>query len=207
MWPSKKDKDITLPPEKGLEIAIGVQWRKGKDEVVIITDKEKFVLNGKNELFLEITSSNAGYIKVQIIPDFKKRIIRVVEVIDINNTNATGENRGKISFAGVRESKAYIVPIDKYLKQWDENIKDLDKKIRTQKIRRNISLIVGALVASANIYLFTINKSPARYLNIVATIVIIYISFQLWKAFRDLCVTHEEFKDQRLKAFEIVKKE
>jgi hypothetical protein len=107
MWPSKKDKDIILPPGKGLEIAIGVQWRKDKDEVVIITDNEKFVLNGKNELFLEVTSSNAGYIKVQIIPDFKKRTISVVEVIDVNNSNVTGENREKISFAGVRESKDY----------------------------------------------------------------------------------------------------
>jgi hypothetical protein len=207
MWPSKKDKDIILPPGKGLEIAIGVQWRKDKDEVVIITDNEKFVLNGKNELFLEVTSSNAGYIKVQIIPDFKKRTISVVEVIDVNNSNVTGENREKISFAGVRESKDYILPIDKYLKKWDENIEKLDKKIRTQKFRRNLFLIIGAIAAAANIYIFTINNSPARYLNIVATIVIIYVSINLWKEFRELYVAYEKLKDQRLKVFEIAKKE
>lgn len=207
MWPSKKDKDIILPPGKGLEIVLGVEWRRGKDEVVIITDKEKFVLNGKNELFLEITSSNAGYIKVQIIPDFKKKTINIVEVIDVNDANVTGENRGKISFAGVRESKDNVVYIDKYLKQFDENIQILDKKIRIQKIRRNIFLIFGALAAAANIYLFAINNSPVRYLNVVATIIIIYASFHLWKSFRELCMAYEEYKEQRPSIFEIAKKE
>lgn len=207
MLPSKKDKDITFPPGKGLEIAFGVEWRRGKDEVVIITDKEKYVLNGKNELFLEITSSNAGYIKVQIIPDFKKRTINVVEVIDVNATHITEESRGKIALAGVRESNDRIMSIDKYLKQWDDNIKDLDKKIHTQKIRRNIFLIFGALAAAANIYLFAINKDPDRYINVVATIIVICASFHLWKSFRDLCRACEEYKDQRLKVFEIAKKE
>lgn len=207
MWPSKKDDDIKLPPGRTLEIGFSVEWRRGKNEVVIITDNETFVLDGNNELYLEITSSNTDPIMVQIIPDFKKRVINVVEVINVNATHDTGKNKGKIMFAGVRSSKDNAISIDKYLKAWDDNIEAFGKKIHGYKIRRNIFITVGALVIVGNVYLFTINNSPMRYLNALAVIAMMYASLRLLNSYRDLFRIYEEYKEQRLRAFEIVKKE
>jgi hypothetical protein len=204
MWPSKKDEDIKIPPGRTLEIGFGVEWIRGKNEVVITTEKERFVLDGKNELFLEITSSNADSIKVQIVPDFKKRIINVVEIID---ANATCTNRGKISFAGVHKSKDDTISIDKFLKAWDENIETFGKRIHQCKIRRNIFIILGAIIAIGNAYLFTINNSPMRYINAFAVAVIVYILFRLLKSYRDLFRVYDDYKKQRSQAFEVVKNE
>lgn len=205
MWPFKKNKDITIPQGKSLEIGFGIEWIRGKEEVVIITDKEKFVLNGKNELFLEITSSNAGSIKVQIVPDFKKKVINIVEILDLNATQAEWKNKGKILLTGVNRSKDGVMSIDESLKMWDENIEIFGKKIERSKERRNIFLIFGSVAAAGNAYLFTINNSPERYLNIIATIIIVYASFHLWNSIRGLCREYEKYKELRLKAFEITK--
>jgi len=207
MWPSKKDDDIKLPPGRTLEIGFSVEWRRGKNEVAITTDNETFVLDGKNELYLEITSSNTDPIMIQIIPDFKKRVIDVVEVINANATPEAGKNKGKIMFAGVRSSKDDAMSIDKYLKAWDENIEAFGKRIHGYEKRRNTYTILGAIVVIGNAYLFTINSSPIKYLNAVATIIIVYVLFRMWNSLRELGRLYEEYKEQRLKAFEVVKNE
>jgi hypothetical protein len=208
MWPDKKDDDVTLPPGRTLEIGFGVEWRRGKNEVIITTEKEKFVLNGQNELFLEITSSNTDPIMVQIVPDFKKRTINVVEVINANATYVKGKNKGKISFAGIRPSKEDDnVSIDKYLKAWDENIESFGRRIHSYKKRRNIYTIFGIIVIIGNVYLFTINESPIKYLNAAVAIIIVYVLFRMWNSLRELGRLYEEYKEQRSKAFEVAKNE
>jgi hypothetical protein len=221
MWPSKKDKWVTIPPGKSVEINFGVEWRKDKEEVVIITDNNKFVLDGKNELFLEVTSSNADSVKIQIVPDFKKRTINVIEVIDINASQTTGENKGKISLVGIgpsvdmsrdvsrnvsrNVSNNNTFSIDKYLEAHDENIESFGKRISGYKARRNIFMIFGALVVTGNVYLFNINTYPMRYINIAAIAIITYASVRLWYSYKDLYTTYEKYREQRSKMFEIVK--
>jgi hypothetical protein len=221
MWPSKKDKWVTIPPGKSVEINFGVEWRKDKEEVVIITDNNKFVLDGKNELFLEVTSSNADSVKIQIVPDFKKRTINVIEVIDINASQTTGENKGKISLVGIgpsvdmsrdvsrnvsrNVSNNNTFSIDKYLEAHDENIESFGKRISGYKVRRNIFMIFGALVVTGNVYLFNINTYPMRYINIAAIAIITYASVRLWYSYKDLYTTYEKYREQRSKMFEIVK--
>lgn len=205
MWPSKKDKGITLPPGKSIEIGFGVEWRKGKDEVVIITDSERFVLDGKNALFLEVTSSNADSIRVQIVPDFKKRVINAVEVINADAKPVTGEDKAKISFAGVSTSKDDSLSIGELLQRWDENIEEFGKRIHGYKRRRNAFMIFATVVAIGNVYLFTINNGPTKYLNIVAVAILIYVSFRLWNSYKGLDRVYEKYKEQRSQAFEIAK--
>lgn len=205
MWPSKKDEDIKIPPERTLEIGFSVEWIRGKNEVVITSGKEKFVLDGKNELYLEITSSNTDPITVQIVPDFKKRVINVVEVLNVNATH--GKRKGRISFAGVRSSKDDAISIDKYLKTWDENIETFGKRIHGYKIRRNIYVTIGTIVIIGNMYLFAINNGPMRYLNAFAVVAIMYTLFRLLNSYRGLFRVYEEYKEQRLRAFEVVKNE
>lgn len=221
MWPSKKDKWVTIPPGKSAEINFGVEWRKDKEEVVIITDSGKFVLDGKNELFLEAASSNADSVKVQIVPDFKKRVINVVEVIDVNANQTTGENKCKISLAGIVPSvdtsgdmsvnisrdvsSNDTFSIDKYLKAYDENIESFGKKISGYKTRRNVFMTFATLVIVGNVYLFTVNNGPMKYLNMVVIVIIAYAAIRLWNAYKDLGRIYEEYKKHRSKVFEVVK--
>jgi len=205
MWPSKKDEGISLPPGRSIEIDFCVEWKKGKDEVVITTDKEKFVLNGKNELFLEVTSSNADTVRVQIVPDFKKRTIDIVEIINANVKQTTDKNRGKIALVSIGTSKDETVHIGEFLKKWDENIETFGKRINGHKIRRNIFMIFGIMVAAGNTYMFIINNSPMRYINAAFVIVCIYLMSRLWISYRGLFRAYEEYKEQRSRAFEVAK--
>lgn len=205
MWPYKKDKGISIPPGKSVEIGFGVEWKRGKDEVVIISDKERFVLNGKNELFLEVTCDNADPVKVQIVPDFKKRVINVVEVINISDKQTSDKNKGKISFVGMDTSKDTNISIGELLKRWDESIEMFDKRIRGYKRRRNVFMTFAVVIAAGNMYLFTINDSPMKYLNIAAVTILAYASFRLWKSYKELIILYEEYKKDRSQVFETVK--
>jgi hypothetical protein len=225
MWPSKKDKWITIPPGKSVEINFGVEWRKDKEEVVIITDNDKFVLDGKNELFLEVTSGNTDTIKVQIVPDFKKRTINVIEVIDANANQTTGKNKGKISLVGIDPSADIsrgmsrnmsndisittsnndIFYIDKYLEAHDKNIESFGKRISGYKTRRNIFIIFAVVVIVGNAYIFTISSGYMKYINMVAIAIIAYVVIRLWNAYKDLDRAYKEYKENRSKVFEVVK--
>lgn len=205
MWPSKKDRGIAIPPGGSIEIGFGVEWKRDKNEVVIITDKEKFVLNGKNELFLEVTSDNANPVRVQIVPDFRKRVINIVEVLDANTKQKTDGKKGKISLVGIGESKVDPISIDEHLKKWDEKIDMFGKRIKMYKMRKNKFMIFAAIVAISNIYLFAISNGPTKYINVVAVAIIVYASLRLHNAYRDLHKSYEEYKEQRSKAFEVAK--
>jgi hypothetical protein len=205
MWTHKKDDGISLPPGRSLEIELCVEWKKDKDEVVITTDKEKFVLNGKNELFLEVTSSNACTVRVQIVPDFKKRTINIVQIMNTNVRQTADKSMGKIEFVGIDTSKDDTVHIGEFLKKWDENIETFGKRINGYKIRRNIFMIFGIMVAAGNTYMFIINNSPMRYINAAFVIVCIYLMSRLWISYRGLFRAYEEYKEQRSRAFEVAK--
>lgn len=205
MLPSKKDKGITLPPGQNIEIGFDVEWKKGKDEVVIMTGSERFILNGKNTLFLDVTSNSADSIRVQIIPDFRKRVINVVEVIDAKVKRVEGKDRAKLSFVGVRTSKDETVSIGEILQSWDRDIEALDKRMHRYKRYRSTFVIFAAIIGIGNIYLFTVNDSPIRYFNLILTIIIIYISFRLWNSYRKLSESCDEYKKERLRAFEVIK--
>lgn len=205
MWPYKKDKGVTLPPGKSFEIGFDVEWRKDKDEVVIITDSGRFVLDGKNALFLEVTSSNAEPIRVQIIPDFRKKVINIVEVIDANAKPVTCDYKGRISLAGVGTSKDNTISIGELLKRWDEDICTHGKRMHKHKMRRNVLMVFAAIVAIGNVYIFTIGNTPIRYINVAITVIIMYTSFRLWNSYRDLNREYEKYKELRSHALEVAK--
>lgn len=107
----------------------------------------------------------------------------------------------------MRSSKDDAISIDKYLKTWDENIETFGKRIHGYKIRRNIYVTIGTIVIIGNMYLFAINNGPMRYLNAFAVVAIMYTLFRLLNSYRGLFRVYEEYKEQRLRAFEVVKNE
>lgn len=205
MWSPKKRKGITLPSGKSIEIGFTTAWRRDKDEVVIITEDGKIVLDGKNELFLEISASNVDPIKVQIVPDFKNRVLNFVEVIDINAQQKTGENKGKISLAGISSSKEEAVTIGEYLKNWDEDIEKFGKHLKDHGRSTKIFVTLEIALIFFNLYLFITENGLSRYLNLIIVIFLGFLTYNSWSKHRKLCKDYNAYKDMRSRAFEVVK--
>lgn len=202
---SKKRKGITLPPGKSIEIGFTTAWRNDKDEVEIITDDGKIVLDGKNELFLEISASNADPVKVKIVPDFKKRVLNFIEVIDINAKQITDENKAKIAFVGMSIPKDETISVDEYLKRWDENIEKFGKQIKDRRRSTTIIVTLNTTLVLFNLYMFITGNWPARYLNLIAIIISGYLTYYLWGRYKKLCKEYGEYKNLRSQAFEVAK--
>lgn len=209
MSPSKKRKETTLPPGKSIEIGFTTAWRNDKDEVEIITDDGKIVLDGKNELILEISASNADPVRVKIIPDFNKRVLNFIEVIDVNAKQITDENKAKIAFVGMSIPKydtvPDTVPIDQYLKIWDENIEKFGKQIKDRRRSTTMIVILNTTLTLFNLYMFITGNWPARYLNLIAVIISGSLTYYLWSRYRKLCKEYGEYKNLRSQAFEVAK--
>lgn len=205
MPPSKKRKGVTIPPGKSIEIGFTTKWRRDKDEVVIITDDGEIVLDGKNELILEVCASNADPIKVKIVPDFKKRTLNFVEVIDVNDKQTTDENKAKLSFVGIGTQKDETIPIDQYLKIYDENIKKFGKQIKDRRRSTITIVILNTVLVFFNLYLFITGNGLLRYISLIPVIISGSFIYYLWSQHRKLCKEYEEYKNLRLQVFEVVK--
>lgn len=204
MWSSKKKKGITPSPGRSIEIEFTTTWRHG--EVVIMTDKGRpITLNEKSEFFIELSADNINPIKIQIIPDFKNRVLNCIEIID-PNVQLTDENKGSIKFVGINISKKKPISLGEYLKKWDENLEEFGKNIKIYKKRKYIYTILLIVLIFLNTYLF-INESRQylRYFNIFTIIISICTLYYLWKTNRELLKEYEEYKELREKSFGIVK--
>jgi len=205
MPPSKKRKGVTLPPGKSIEIGFTTAWRNDKDEVEIITDDGKIVLDGKNELILEVSASNADPIKLKIVPDFKKRVLNFIEVIDVDAKQTTDENKAKLAFVGISTPKDNTVPIGQYLKTWDENIEKFGKQIKDRRKSTTILVILNIILILFNLYMFIVGSWPTRYISLIPIIISGSLTYYLLDKHRKLIKEYEEYKDLRHEAFEIVK--
>ena len=119
MWPSKKKekKGITLAPGESMEIGFAASWRRDKDEVAIMTDSGPIVLDGKNELFIEVTADNINPIRLQVVPDFNNKTINLVEVIDPSTKKKFSDKDGpKLIFAGRTITKERGMTMGDHLK-------------------------------------------------------------------------------------------
>ena len=203
MWPHKKKKGVTIPPGKSVEFGFATKWRSDKKEVVILTDDGPIVLNEKSELFIEVSADNIDPIKMQIVPDFKSRTLSLVEVIDLDAKQTVGR-KGKISFEGASISEDSTMSVDEYLRRWDENIEKFDNRIRSIKKRKNIFLILLAVIIPYNIYAFVMSSSPWRYLNVFAVIIAIYSAYHIETACGSLQKEYDKYKELRKKAFSTV---
>ncbi len=81
----KKDKGIIIPAGGSIGLEFITSWRNDINEVTIMTDNGPIVLDGKNELYINVSADDANTIKLQVIPDFKNRVLNFVEVLDPND--------------------------------------------------------------------------------------------------------------------------
>lgn len=207
MWPIKKKKNITISPGEMIEFVFKTAWRTDKDEMAIITKDGPIILDGNNELFIEITADNINSIRLQVIPDFKNKILNLIEVIDCNSTKKF-DGDPKLIFAGVKriisdeDSNVYI---DEYLDTWDEDIEKYGKKIKRNKRVRDIIIPFLAITTFWNAYMFMTKDDTLRYLNLILIFVAIYAAYMMWNLHDKICKDYKEYKDLREKAFGTVK--
>ncbi len=204
MWkPFKKKKGIEIPPGGGIEFEFATSWRRDKNEVAIIADKGPVILDENSEFFMEISGDNIDSLKIQIVPDFKKRVLNFIEVIDPNAK--PGKNKGKISLVSDTMLNDANVQIGKYLNEWDKNIETYGEIIKKYNRRKNILLMIGIIVIFIDMYLFYINGGIARYISGIVILILIYTSINLEKSYRRILKSHETYKEMRSKVFEVVK--
>lgn len=208
MWPIKKKKNITISPGEMIEFVFKTAWRTDKDEMAIITKDGPIILDGNNELFIEITADNINSIRLQVIPDFKNKILNLIEVIDCNSTKKF-DGDPKLIFAGIRK---IIVPdedtnmsIGSYFDEWDKEIEKYGKKIKRNKRVRDIIIPSLAITVFWNIYIFMTRDNIIRYINLFLTFVAIYTAYMLRNSYNKVCEDYEKYKDLREKAFGTVK--
>lgn len=207
MWPSKKKekKGIALAPGESMEIGFAASWRKDKDEVVIMTDNGPIVLDGKNELFIEIAADNIDPIRLQVVPDFKNKTINFVEVIDPNVKKKFPDNDGlKLAFAGgiVKERG---MDLSDYLKNWDQNMERFEKLVKRSKRVRNIFVPANIILFFWHSYAFMTTNNNFRYINLSLAILSLYMIYYISNSHKKLYKDYLQYKDVREKSFGVVK--
>jgi hypothetical protein len=208
MWSFKKKekKGIKLAAGKSMEIGFAASWSRDKDEVLIMTDAGPVILDGKNELFIEIGAENIDPIKLQVVPDFKKRVINLVEVIDPNSKRKFPDREGpRLTFAGSTIIKERSLTIGDYLKDLDRDVKRLEKITNRSKIIRNIVIPLNVVLFFMNSYLFITNRDIFRYINLFVAIMCICVIYYLWISHKKVYNLYLEYQDLNKKSFEIVK--
>jgi len=205
LWPFKKKKGITLAPGESMELGFLAQWRRDKDEVVIMTKNGPILLDGKNELFINVTADNMGPIKLQIVPDFKNRVLNFVEIIDPNVPKKfAGTNSPRLAFTGTMV-KEKSISFGDYLKEWDNDIERIEKNVKSYRRLRNIFVPINILLAFYNLYIFTVSTSMTRYINLAVGIFSTYMIYYLWNTDKRYNNSYKQYKEMRENAFGIVK--
>jgi len=207
MWPFKRKKGITLAPGESMELGFLTQWRRDKNEVIIMTKNGPILLDGKNELFISVTADNMDPIKLQIVPDFKNKVLNFVEIIDPNAPKKfTDANSPRLTFTGsmVKEKS---ISFGDYLKEWDGDLERIEKNVKTYRRLRNIFIPINILLALYNLYLFTVSTNTARYINLAVGIFSTYMIYYLWKTDKRYHSGYKKYKEMRENAFGIVKNE
>jgi len=203
MWPFKKKKGITLAqritlaPGESVGITLGlVQWRRDKDEVIITTKDGPILLDGNNKLFITI-----GTVTLQIVPDFKNRVLDFVEVIDPNTPHTDNPEVEVEINIGTKD-----VSFGNFLKEWDNEIERYGKKVKEYRLVRNIFIPANILIAIFNIYQFIVRANMIRYVNLSIAFLAIYMVYRLWDIDKKFHDSYKKYKDERENAFGIVKR-
>jgi hypothetical protein len=208
MWPSKnkRKKGIKLAPGESIEIGFATSWRRDKDEVMIMTDAGPIILDGKNELFIEIGADNIDPIKVQVVPDFKKKTLNLVEVIDPNAGKKSPDKDGpRLTLAGNAIIKERGMTISDYLKNWDQEMERFEKAVKRFKIMRNIFILINIILFFLNLYLFMTKSNMFRYVNLIVAIAPLCVIYYILSSYKKVYKDYLEYKDLREKSFGVVK--
>lgn len=205
MRPFKKKKGVTLSPGESMELEFLTQWRRDKDEVVIMTNDGPILLDGKNELFINVAADNMDPIKLQIVPDFKNKVLNFVEIIDPNAPKKFKDtNSPRLTFTGdmVKERN---ISFGDYLKEWDNDIETIGKNVKNYRRLRNIFVPINILLVFYNLYIFTVSVNTTRYINLAVGIFSTYMVYYIWNTDKKYHNSYKQYKEMREKAFGIVK--
>lgn len=213
MWPFNnkvENKGFTLAPGESVDIGFYVSWRVDKNEALIVTDRGSAIVDENSEIFIEIDGDNIGTAKFQIVPDFKNRVLDLVEVIDIDGManiddkkRSTGKDGPILTFGNTINER--YVSFDDYVKHWDQVMEKLKKIVKRSKWIRNI--LIPASVASFILSLYDLMTGGNVYINIftmVVSICMIYYILNLYKRSLKEYVKYDEYKGN---IFGIVKRE
>lgn len=205
MWPfkNKEKKGITLAPGESMELGFTTSWNTDKDEVTIMTNDGPIVLDRKSKLFINVTADNMDPVKLQVIPDFKNRILNFVEIIDPDAKKKFPDGP-RLSFVG-RTVEERHMSIGYYLKNWDKNIQIFEKSVKKSKRIRDIFVPINIILFIWSSYNFMTRDGLMRYLSLSAAILSAFAVFFIWRVNKNLNRDFENYKELREESFGLVK--
>lgn len=203
----KKDKGIIIPPGGSIGLEIVTAWRKDKSEVAIMTDKGPVILDGKNELFIRVAADNIDTIKLQVVPDFKNRVLTFIEVLDPNVKSSGKENKARIAFSGMKLIKETNISLIQHLELLDKDMEKLDKSLKRYKNMRNIVIVANATAFFVNLYGFVTKTETDiwRLANLFFVFVAIFIIYFYWNSYKKLSREYKKYQGLREEIFSTVK--
>lgn len=205
MWPIKKKKGIRISPGESIAMEFLTQWRSDKKEVVIMTEEGPILLNDKSELFINLQADDMDPVKIQVVPDFKNKILNFVEIIDPNTPKKFADTNGP-KFAITRGIiKERHLTINDVLKDWDNDIEKFGKNVKNYRIIRNIFIPLNIFLAIWNLYQFITIDNIGRYINLIVGIFSICVVFFIWITDKKHHDALEKYKEDRENAFGIAK--
>jgi hypothetical protein len=197
MWPyKKKKKESAFKGTIGLEIL--TSWRNDKDEVIIFTKDRSIKLDENSELYLNI-EINSAQIKLKIIPDFQKKELGFIEVLDPNTVGIKTIKFDKMIF---QERK---ISIFEQLRWLDKDLEDLDNKLKKLKRIRNVSIIICIISTLINIFIFLMSKNVYRYINLIFAIFGFLAGFYVIYKYNKAYKFYIDIRNSKSELFSIVK--
>lgn len=201
MWPFKKNRGISICPGENVGLEIRASWKNDKDEVMIMTEKGPVTLDGTSECFIDIKSSNANPVKIQIIPDFKKRELNFVEVLD--PSIKADDKSPRLIFTGVTERRAYS-PIDDIIERLDNDMTEFEMYMKRYRFIKNIIVAVAIIMIAFNIYLFIVRDDTGRYINLFSVIILSLVTYYMLNSYKRMYKNYQELKRCKDKIFETI---
>lgn len=184
-------------------------WRNDKKEVTVMTDSGQFVLDEKTQFFINIDADNFNPIKIQLVPDFDKKILNFIEVLD--PSIEIDKNKGVIKFSSSTRPLSNEILIDKYksidmcLIELDKDIEKIGNDLKNYEKTRCIFIsfyIILALISAAT---FIMGTSPIRYINIIIIIACGYRIYQIWRNSKKIYEKYDDIKKTKDNIFCIAK--
>ena len=197
MWSfGKKKKEDKFSGIKNMELEFVTTWRRDRKEVEIMTNKGPFVLNEKTKFFVEISTDNFNPIKIQIVPDFDKKILNFIEVLD--PSIEIDKNKGVIKFSSSTRPLSNEILIDKdksidtCLIELDKDIEKLGNELKCYNKTRRIFISFYILLALISAATFIMMSTSIRYLNII---IIIACGYRIYQTLNNSKKIYEKYDD------------
>lgn len=191
----KKEKfdSFTINPGQMVGFKFETLWDRKKNEVILMTNDGPKVLNENSKLILCVTVDDANPLKLEIVPDFKNKMLNIVEILDPD--------------AKINENKV-VLKFDRSENRIDliKNVSiDELKKIRTRLknsiLASKLIMLLGLFIVFYDLHIFF---EKNNYIYLIISILMLILVIAIYRTHIKLKKIYDDIKD--MNEIDLVKK-